>query len=285
MMKCIAILVLIQSMLITSYAQDTLPNFSATTRGNNKIIISWSNNYPSVTQISVQRSFDSTRNFKTILTVPDPNVPQNGFADTKAPNGNMFYRLFIVLDSSGNYIFTPAKRARLDTTSQEIAQPQAIANAVNTVKDPGKKDVIAPGLLIIKRRDTVVQLIPEKDFKKLRDSIMYKTKDTLSSRHGDTFYIKPFSAKPPKEVVVPSKYIHSDKEGNVIVQIPVSSEHHYSVKFFEENNSFVFEIKQLKGPALIIDKVNFIHAGTFLFELYEDGKLKEKNKFVIPKDF
>jgi len=36
---------------------------------------------------------------------------------------------------------------------------------------------------------------------------------------------------------------------------------------------------------LTLDKSNFIHAGWFKFELYEDGQLKEKNKLLIPKDF
>ena len=42
-------------------AQDTLPRFSATARGPGKILISWHNNYPVVTQISIQRSTDSLR--------------------------------------------------------------------------------------------------------------------------------------------------------------------------------------------------------------------------------
>ncbi|MFT3822452.1 MAG: hypothetical protein QM731_00980 [Chitinophagaceae bacterium] len=282
MTKWILLLLLIRCMPVTGYSQDTLPNFSVVDRGNNKIIISWTNTNQSINQISIQRSLDSTRNFKTIMTVPDPRVPQNGFADAKVPNAVMFYRLFIVLDSSGKYTFTPSKKAYLDTTTKEEPRPSPAAE--NIVKSGGKKETFAAGLLIIKRRDTIVQLIPEKDFKKFRDSLMFKTKDTLSSRHGDTFLIKPFVPKAPKEVIVVSKYVHPDKEGNILIQIPVS-DHHYSVKFFEENNSFLFEIKQVKGPLLIVDKVNFVHAGTFLFELYEDGKLKEKNKIVIPKDF
>jgi|ADGO01.1.fsa_nt_gi hypothetical protein len=102
-------------------AQDTLPNFSAVTRGNNKVIISWTNTYPVTNQISIQRSADSTRNFKTILTVPDPKVLQNGFVDAKAEKPNMFYRLFIVLDS-GKYLFTPSKRPFWDTAYKAASE-------------------------------------------------------------------------------------------------------------------------------------------------------------------
>ena len=54
---------------------------------------------------------------------------------------------------------------------------------------------------------------------------------------------------------------------------------------FEEDNSFVFEIKDIKQTPVLLDKANFYHAGWFKFELYADGKLIEKNKFKISKDF
>ena len=63
---------------LTAQAQKVLPDFSATTRGSGKTIISWTNAYPVVNQISIQRSFDSLRNYKTILTVPDPHVLKMG---------------------------------------------------------------------------------------------------------------------------------------------------------------------------------------------------------------
>src|SRR6516225_8496452 len=87
-------------------AQDTLPRFSATARGPGKILISWHNSFPVVTQISIQRSTDSAKNFTTLLTVPDPRLPENGAMDSKAPHPNFYYRLFIVLEN-GRYLFTP----------------------------------------------------------------------------------------------------------------------------------------------------------------------------------
>jgi hypothetical protein len=96
------------------YSQDTLPKFSLRNVGNNRVIIGWVNNYTLVKQISIQRSFDSLGFYKTTLSVADPNAVQNGFADTKAPNDHMFYRLFVVLDK-GDFFFTPAKRPVLDT--------------------------------------------------------------------------------------------------------------------------------------------------------------------------
>ncbi|HSC36537.1 MAG TPA: hypothetical protein VLD19_01650, partial [Chitinophagaceae bacterium] len=99
MFRQIGILLMISIGALTTVAQDTLPKFTLVNKGNGRIIISWTSPYKSsVHQLSIQRSFDSTRNFKTILTLPDPTVPQNGYVDTKAPTEHMFYRLFILLD-------------------------------------------------------------------------------------------------------------------------------------------------------------------------------------------
>src|SRR4051812_32060265 len=95
-------------------AQDTLPKFAVNNAGGNRVIIGWVNNYELVKQIGIQRSHDSTVNFKTILTITDPNAKQNGFADKKAPNDHMYYRLFVVLDK-GQYFFTPSRRPIIDT--------------------------------------------------------------------------------------------------------------------------------------------------------------------------
>jgi hypothetical protein len=102
--------------------QDTLPKFSLRNVGSNRIIVGWVNNYELVKQISIQRSFDSLGIYKTVLSVTDPNAKQNGFADTKAPNDHMFYRLFVVLDK-GQFYFTKAKKPVLDTTTYATTQP------------------------------------------------------------------------------------------------------------------------------------------------------------------
>jgi hypothetical protein len=59
----------------------------------------------------------------------------------------------------------------------------------------------------------------------------------------------------------------------------------YSIKFFEEDGTFLFELKDIKEKKFSIDKANFYHAGWFGFELYGDGKLIEKYKFYLQKEF
>ena len=188
----------------SSFAQDTLPRFTVTTRGYNKAIISWTNNYTSVTQINIQRSFDSTKGFRTILNVPDPSVPQNGFVDTKAPAQSMFYRLFIVLED-GNYIFSTAQRPFWDTpgairpdskefwrtgennnrrivaadnmSQREVEQLKAELreatkkatakpNTAVPVPNPTAAPKAPERYFIVKKKDSILFNIPEKGFKK-----------------------------------------------------------------------------------------------------------------------
>lgn len=95
-------------------AQDTLPRFSLRNVGNKRIVVEWHNSFKDIRQISIQRSDDSLRNFKTILTVADPQLPENGYLDTKATNDNMFYRLYIMRDR-GAFLFSETKRPVIDT--------------------------------------------------------------------------------------------------------------------------------------------------------------------------
>jgi len=83
---------------------------------------------------------------------------------------------------------------------------------------------------------------------------------------------------------VPSKYIFTGKDNNVIINLPQAGDRPFTVKFFDENDQPVFEILKLKEPYFIIEKVNFLHSGWFYFKLYEGTELREKNQFYIPKE-
>lgn len=83
---------------------------------------------------------------------------------------------------------------------------------------------------------------------------------------------------------VPSKRVYSGKDNNVIINLPGALNKKYVVKFFDENGFPLFEINKINETYLTIEKVNFVHAGTFTFEIYEDGLLIEKYKFYIGKE-
>lgn len=258
-----------------SNAQDSLPDFSVINKGNNRIVISWNNPYKLTRQISIQRSPDSLNNFKSIITVPDPMNRQNGYLDTKAPNDRMFYRLYILVDGS-NFIFTKTKRP---VTESELA------NAVSekTIGEPVLDSAVIKVLdKIVNRQipDTVLTTEEILILKNYRNSKMDRLPDSVSKKIDAVIKLK---SRP--ELVIPMYRIVSTRDGQVQITLKDFQEKTYSIKFFEDDDSFLFEIKTITEATLILEKSNFYHSGWFKSELYENGKLVEQNRFFIPKDF
>ncbi|MBC7948102.1 MAG: hypothetical protein H7Y42_09510 [Chitinophagaceae bacterium] len=231
-------LILFSLLVCTSLqAQDTLPKFSVRNIGNNRIVVGWTNTFETIKQISIQRSFDSLRNFKTILTVPDATTPQNGYVDTKAPSDAMFYRLYIMLDK-GVFLFSDSRRAVWDT----------IRRIPGSVDNPSFN----------------VPIIP--------------TEPIANGHVAPNNVVK-------AELWTPSRFVYTFKDGYLRINLPEDPEIKYSIKFFTDTDKLLFELKEVKERSFRIDKANFYRSGWFKFELYENGELKEKNKFFLPKDF
>jgi hypothetical protein len=197
-----------------SFAQDTLPDISVIQRSN-KVLISWTNPFISLTTINIQRSYDSLKNFTTIGSVLNVKAKSNGFVDSKEFIPPQYYRLFISFEG-GTYIFTKSHRPGIDTL-------KAVAEI------------------------TEVQ-------------------------------------QPVKTWFVPSKLVYTGRDNNVIIDLPDAERKKYSIKFFEEDGSLIFELKRITENYLTLDKVNFLHAGLFNFEIYSNDVLVEKHKVYIPKD-
>lgn len=215
--------------VFVSFAQDTLPNFTVKNLGNDRdgrpsVVISWVNNFDSLKQISIQTSHDSLRQYRTLVSLTDPNAKLNGFADKKAPNDHMFYRLFVV-KKNGEYFFTDAKKPYLDTVKVVIP-----------IETP----------VIVKKPETVIVKKPE---------------------------------------FTPSFYVYTNKDGYVFINLPDAEKKKYRIRFYEEDSSFLFEVKNIKQTGLTLDKTNFLHAGWFNFELFDEDGLVERHKFFLGKDF
>ena len=258
-------------------AQDSLPDFSVINKGNNRIVISWNNKYKLTRQISIQRSPDSMNNFKSIISVPDPMNRQNGYLDTKAPNDKMFYRLYILVDGS-NFVFTKPKRPASDS----------FVAKVNTVIPTQTSKPIEDSVVLKVIEKIVNEQIPDSSItteellllKNYRNNKMTKLPDSIS-RKIDAF-IK-LKARP--ELTIPMYRIVSSRDGNVQITLNDFKVKKYSIKFFEDDDSFLFEIKNIPEATLILEKSNFHHSGWFKSELFENNKMVEKNRFFIPKDF
>jgi len=271
-------LILVIFIAARSFSQDTLPKFTIVERGD-KVIVSWTNPYENLVQLNVQRSYDSLKFYSTIFSAPSPGLPQNGYTDTKKPANRVYYRIFYVLQG-GSYTFSKAKRAHGSTDLASAADLNSLrdinnSNLLNVI--PGDKRVVT-----IKIRDVVFKQLSINAFRNFRDSILRLTKDTLSAMNDSLVGLNPYTGPLNWKA---SSYIFINKDGYINISLPLESEKKYTVKFFEENGSSLFEINNIKESPLIIDKSNFVHAGWFLFELYEDNKLKEKNKLYLPKDF
>ncbi len=219
MLKSTFILFLLFFVYKFSFSQDTLPNISVT-QISNKVLVSWTNPYTSLTTINIQRSYDSLKNFTTIGSVLNVKAKTNGFVDSKEFSPPQYYRLFVSFEG-GTYLFTQSHRPGLDTVK-----------------------VVVPAVV---------------------------TSKEVEQAPGQTWFI-------------PSQFVYTGKENNVIISLPDADKKKYSIKFFEDDGSPLFELKRISEPYLILDKVNFVHAGLFDFELYSDGVIIERHKFFIPKD-
>lgn len=374
---------------LSAQTQNVLPEFSVRELTRGKIQVSWNNPYPSCIQLAVQRSTDSSKDFRTIFSAQSPELPANGFVDNKPLVGmKSYYRIFYVLLGGAYYFSQPIAMevkmrnpvfdvpvAKIDpkkirTRGTSIAETKVemvgiylknaeifrlttdeykrFRDSINTRTKDGLRRINehavelrpAPNpagkkeLYRIYNRDVLLAELSATDYKKYMDSITTKTKDTLyavdpwriqlhvftvrtgeymyvykndslvaklemslyrnfkdsiATRTKDTLYsinshqleIHPFMAK---YIWRPSQYVYTNSRGYVTIIVPQLKQHRYRIVFFDEDNSELFHIKSMKEPELVLDKTNFVHAGWFYFELYEDDKLKEKNKFYLSKD-
>lgn len=224
-------------------AQDTLPAFTVK-QIHGKVILSWVNNFKVIRQLSIQRSSDSTKGFKTILTLPDPSSVTNGFLDNNAPDTASFYKLYILLDS-GRYVFSKSQKPK-----KEIP-----GTAVSSASEEESS---------LKRYGTELTNVSNK---KMSDGLKA---DNVNMVRPDNF--------------TPSGFIYTNPQGNVTIILPKGKTEQFKVKFFDNNGDEIFQVSNVKEHTLVLDKSNFMRAGTFRFELYENGVLREKNKIIIPKD-
>lgn len=369
---------------ITTFPQSLLPDFTARELTRGKIQISWNNPYRNCVQLAIQRSLDSSKNFRTIFSSQSPELASNGYVDNRpVPGVKNFYRIFYSLEG-GTYFFTRAiaVEASAAATSLPVIIPSVPAvkappiapmpstaekknltsiylqknilfrfnkaayahfkDSINTkTKDklrrlneravewiPVKKEVyfvykdqqvvaeltkksylkwkdsikyktrdtlyaldayhsqirsyVAPpkAYVFIYRNDSLLQVLETVLYRKFKDSVANKTKDTLYASDEQHVEIRPFV---PRYVWKASDYIFTNNKGYVTILLPLIKQHRYAVIFYEEDGSELFRIKNLKEQELILDKTDFVHAGWFYFELFEDDKLKEKNKFFLPR--
>lgn len=268
-------------------AQKALPDFSAEDFGKNKVRISWINQFgEGCIQLMVQASTDSVKNFRTIFSTESPQLPQNGFVYTLPYTAKFYYRISYILSGNAFY-FTVSKNASPAPPLPPVVKdpatgnntPGVIVNEAIIEKAPPKPEVLR--IITIRNKDSVFAKLLYPEYRKFKDSITKKTRDTILILGQDEILLKPFD---PSSIYTPSVYLVTNPDGFIKLKLPEAATKKYSLVIFDIDGKKLFSINHITETELVIDKTNFIHAGWFKFELYEDDKLKEKNKILLQRD-
>ncbi len=241
-------------------AQDSLPRFTLQER-NGLVIVGWFNPFTDLTELVIQRSLDSTKGFKSIVSMPDPRALSNGFLDRKVDAARHYYRIFYIRDGL-RYEFTPASKAMKtdDNLGKETMAQKGAAAA--DLPAPAPTPVPTPAADMNGNAYAAMPRANRNDLKV-----------------GSQLRIE---AQLPEEIFTPSALIFTNKDGNLIVALPDAGKRKYSLKVFRDEGMLLFDMKQIGEAQLLVDRSNFFHSGWFRYELYEGEKLKEQNRFFIP---
>lgn len=264
-MKRIFLLALISIFFKELQAQQFVLNVSAI---ENKVKVEWTNPYgDSIVQLNIQHSWDSVKNFRTIFAPLSPELPQNGYIDVSAGYAGMYYRAFYVL-ANGSFSFTKSKKVTtgLDFTNDVTEEQISDKNFLVTIHDD----------------DTVLAQLSYNGYKHFKDSIVNFTRDTLYSLTDADVLIRYYNNNIRW---IPSTKIFTNADGYVQIILADALQNNYRLRILNEDHKPLFNIQHITQTQLLLDKTDFMHSGWFYFELYENDKLKERNKFYIPKDF
>lgn len=152
-----------------------------------------------------------------------------------------------------------------------------IHSSIQKIKNT-KSNIKPLEYIFIYQKDSLITRLDPNGFLKYKDSLRLKTKDTLYIVNKGYASIHTYI---PVYVWKPSLFVFNTKKGEPTIQIATAKKHNYQLVFKDEKGIFLFQLSPIKEEQLFLDKSNFLHAGWFEFELYEDEKLLEKNKIFI----
>jgi hypothetical protein len=279
-----------------------------------KTIIGWVNPNPDIRQLVIQRSKDSVEGFKSIISMPDPTAYTNGYVDKPRDSTiHYYYRIFSTYPG-GKYFFTVSKKAGPDPFQApkpiEPAENKNIKTETSLKKElPQKPKESIPEK---KQPQEIINLLEQKGninettihtLSPKTDSLLQPVIDipsNIPARERNIERIRPIPTATIKiegikkmekafipdssilNLYEPSGFIYANKDGNLVIVLPEPAKKHFTLKVFREDGTTVFVMRNIKESELLIDRSNFFHSGWFKYELSENGKIREKNKFFIP---
>ena len=90
--------------------------------------------------------------------------------------------------------------------------------------------------------------------------------------------------KDSTQALAASGFVHRAANGDLVITVPMTASSRYKIRFFDQRNVLLFEIRQIRDALLIVEKFNFEHAGQFHYELYRDLTLVERSGFSIQRE-
>ncbi|MDE1191667.1 MAG: hypothetical protein PW786_05970 [Arachidicoccus sp.] len=268
MFKYIAIIFLALFFITGAYSQEPLPDFSIKKGVQNQKVISWRNNFGSmVSYMTIQRSNDSVKNFMTLYAVTNPTLQVNAYTDVRPVPSMDYYRIYYQL-KNGSYYFTKAKKVSSGFVSAGLFSNIAGQHVI--LKGDENRSVTVAGM------------------RKISDSVLNNTTDSLFYVSDSTVNYKKFNAiavvnsAPATSLVPVSNYMFLNATGDLIIRLPEKEASDYSMIIYEPGSTAVlYKIGHFSDSEIILSKSSFVHTGFYPYELFENGKLKERNRFQI----
>ncbi len=152
--------------------------------------------------------------------------------------------------------------------------------AADPLSGSAPEDAAQATRINIYRDDRLVRSLGPSAYRKFKDSIVHTTKDTLYAIGETHVEIHPYS--PAVKAGKPKPSVFVNAQGYVAVSLPMAKVHSYRLVFLADATE-LFQLTTISETDLVLDKTNFIHAGWFSYELFENGKLTEKGRLFLPK--
>jgi len=263
-------------------SQEILPRFSVNRLSDNKVLIQWKNPDTSLRQLSIQQSPDSINGFRTVLTIPDPRLEQNGSVIDRPQAAKMYYRVYLMYPR-GRYQFSKSQ------LPASLPPPTPPAQPIQNPTPP------VPGKTTIDQRfsaDSVkLKKIPEPNTPPKTPPPTPVIKPQIESlpdlKPGQKVEIKKANEVPTEpDTYTPSLHVYTHRDGYPFIQLPGTWDLSKTrIRFLQEDGKILFEITSPPLFSFRIDKTNFHRSGWYAFELWHKGKLVEKNKLYLPLEF
>lgn len=263
-----SVYIIVLLFLVTvAHTQPALPDIAGNSL-NATNILSWTCQYDGVQSISIQRSYDSVRNYTVIGTLKKPKKGTQGFIDEHPQSGDNWYCLNVVFANSSVPWTTNRIKIHVDA-SQLVLHSQTPISTTEPFqkivpKSISSKDSVGHFITDMTGHYDSIRAAERKAA--IRDSLMRLKPKIKIPTPNDAKDFDPY-------LYLVSPYVSTDVvTGHIQVSLPNIKSHTYELKFYNLQGKTVLEIPRINASPLIIDKRNFQQKGVYKFKIFRNGK-------------